>query len=84
MNTDHWPGAIRPEHARDGWQFQGGQDREMLVKRFGERTARIRATTATSCAWSIYRADGRLLREASERHVRDAKNAVARWIREHP
>ncbi len=73
---------IHAVHACDGWRFEGDEQRWFLIRQFGELTAHIRGTTATTCSWNIVHEDGRWLAGTSELNVHDAKNAVAQWIRE--
>jgi len=78
-------GPIRPEHVGDGWRLDGDERGGWsLCKRVGDGVvAKIRATTSTTCAWSVYAADGRMLREASWDDVDEAKALADKWIREH-
>ncbi|MBF6328502.1 hypothetical protein [Nocardia transvalensis] len=77
-------GPIRPEHVSDGWRLEGDESGGWwLSKRLGDRVATIRGTTPTTCAWSVYRAGGRLLREASSYDVEEAKALADEWIREY-
>jgi hypothetical protein len=77
-------GPIRPEHATGGWKLKGDdRGRWFLSKPAGPNIAPIQATTATTCAWGIYRANGRMLREASAKDVGQAKAAADAWVREH-
>lgn len=76
-------GPIRPEHVGDGWRLEGDERGGWWLSRpIGDLSVNICATTPTTCAWSIYRADGRMLREASSRNVEEAKAATVAWIRE--
>jgi hypothetical protein len=74
-------GPIRPEHAADGWELAGSAAEWWLIKDFPGFYGQVRGTTATTCAWRIYRIGGRLVREASARSVADARAAADAWVR---
>jgi len=76
-------GPIRPEHVGDGWRLEGDEAGGWwLSKRVGDMVSRVHGTSPTTCAWGIYRPDGRMIREASALEVQDAKAAADDWIRE--
>jgi len=76
-------GPIRPEHVGDDWRLEGDERGGWWLSRpVGDLSVKIYATTPTTCAWSIYRADGWMLREASSRNVDEAKTAAVAWIRD--
>lgn len=79
MNTELGP--IRPEHACGGWRLDGDLDRWALTKPVGALIAKVYATTPTTVAWSVHRADGRMLRGASWDDVEEAKTLALNWIR---
>jgi len=77
-------GPIRPEHVGDGWRLEGDERGGWcLTKRHGDLVAKVYSTTPKSVAWSIYRPDGRMLREASWDDVDEAMELADKWIREH-
>lgn len=75
-------GPIRPEHA-DGWRLEGTEHGGWwLSKRLGPLCAQVRGTTPTTCSWTVYGPDGRLLRETSCGDVDRAKTDAMDWMKE--
>jgi hypothetical protein len=76
-------GPIRPEHACDGWRLGGDEANGWCLYRpVGDLVAKVHGTTATTCAWGIYRPDGTMIREASWDDVDEAKALADKWIQE--
>jgi hypothetical protein len=72
-------GPIRPDDATDGWLVEGDNLKWSLSKYDGR--AKIRATNANGCAWTIYADDQKtVLREKSAASVWDAQREADAWM----
>lgn len=83
MTADAMLGPIRAKHARDGWQLDHAGTGWALTKRIRALTARVYATTAATCSWSVYYDNGCMLREVSWGDVEEAKALADKWIQDY-
>lgn len=74
-------GPIRPEHAGDGWRLEGDERRGWyLARRWYSLRAQIKGSSPTSCVWTVYASDGRVLCKALSDDVAKAKRDGEKWM----
>lgn len=74
-------GPIRPEHAGDGWRLEGDERSGWyLARRIYSLVGQIKGASPTSCVWTVYSGDGRVLRKAICDDVDAAKADGEEWM----